>query len=184
MNAEKQPQHTPETRLQAPRSADWGPTTETPAGRPQLGPRVGVHQEQRLAAPHTSPRPQTSQQCTSLRPKAAKHPATHDSVPNGGTSAPGDSGPSPQAARTTQAQSSRSADQWPGCLPGTTPKSTSSEQLLPSPCSRSPAGPTGSLGLRQNTQQRGAAGLGETAFPGKTRPSRRAELPHSSTQSP
>ena len=58
--------------------------------------------------------------------------------------------------------------QWPGCLWVTTPKGTSSEQLLPSPCEQSPAGRTGSLGGRQNAQQRRAAGLGETAFPRKT----------------
>ena len=56
-------------------------------------------------------------------------------------------------------------------LRATTPKSTNSEQLPLSPCAKSPAGPTGSLGQRQNTQQRGAAGLGETAFPRKTWPS-------------
>ena len=95
------------------------------------------------------------------------------------TRRPGNSDPEQQTIRphTTQAQSRRSADQRPGCLQGTTPKSTSSEQLQPSPCPQSPAGPTGSLGQRQNTQQRGAAGLGETAFPGKTRPSRGLNYP-------
>ena len=45
-------------------------------------------------------------------------------------------------------------------------------QRLPNTYAQSPAGPTASLGQRQNTQQRGAAGLGETAFPGKTQPNR------------
>ena len=84
----------------------------------------------------------------------------------------------------TQAHSSRSADPLPGCLPGTTPKSTYSEQLLPSPCAQSPAGPTGCLGLRQNNQQRGAAGLGETAFPGKTPPSRGLNYPIAAWRAP
>ena len=66
----------------------------------------------------------------------------------------------------------KAVDKLPAWLQATTPKSTSSEQLLPSPFTGSPAGPTGSLGGRQNAQKRGAAGLGETAFPGKTRPSR------------
>ena len=127
-----------------PRLADWGPIPENLAGRPHLKPQVGVHQEQRLATPSTRPRRQTSQLCDS----AQSSETSQDSV--------------------TQAQSRRSADQRPGCLRGNTRKSTGSEQLLPSPCAQIPAGTTGSLGLRQNTQQRGAAGLGETAFPGKT----------------
>ena len=44
-------------------------------------------------------------------------------------------------------------------------------------CTQNPAGPTGSPGGRQNTQQRGAAGLGENAFPRKTPPSRGLNYP-------
>ena len=59
-------------------------------------------------------------------------------------------------------------NQRPGFPQATTPKSTRSKQLTPSPCAQSLAGPTGTLGGRQNAQQRGAAGRGETAVPGKT----------------
>ena len=44
--------------------------------------------------------------------------------------------------------------------------------------------PTGSLGLRQNTQQRGAAGLGKNAFPGKTQPSRGLNYPIAAPRDP
>ena len=57
-------------------------------------------------------------------------------------------------------------------------------QRLPNTCAQSPAGPTGSLGQRQNTQQRGASGLGETAFPGKTRPSRGLNYPIAAPRAP
>ena len=109
---------------------------------------MGTHREQRLAATQTGPRQQTDQ----VRERER------------------DPGPKQQKGwpHETQAQNLRSADQTPGCLLGTTPKSTGSEKLLHSPCAQSPAGPTGYLGLRQNTQQREAAGLGETAFPRNT----------------
>ena len=80
-------------------------------------------------------------------------------------------GPQLRSTPTPQAHSCRSPpqpDKLPGCQQGTTPKSTFSEQLLPSPSAQSPAGPTGSLGGRQNARQRGPAGLRETAVPGKT----------------
>ena len=134
---DKQPLHSPEARLPAPRLADWGPTPETPAGRPHLKPRVGAHAPGAEASCPTHRPKVEDPRATRLRPRAA------DRLING-----------------------------PAACGRTTPKSTGSEQLLPSPCAQSPAGPTGSLGGRQNTQQRGAAGLGETAFPGKTRPSR------------
>ena len=57
-------------------------------------------------------------------------------------------------------------------------------QRLPNTCTQSPAGPTGSRGQRQNTQQRGAAGLGETAFPGKTQPSRGLNYPIAAPRAP
>ena len=75
-------------------------------------------------------------------------------------------------------------DQQPGCLQATTPKSTSSEKLLPRPSAQNPAGPTGSLGGRQNAQQRGAAGLGETAFPCRTRPHRGLNYPIAAPRAP
>ena len=89
---DKQPWHSPEAWLPAPRLADWGPTPETPVGQPHLKPRVGAHQEQRLAAQRTGPRWQTSQPATQaqscrqanptqLRPRAADQPAKHDSGP-------------------------------------------------------------------------------------------------------
>ena len=130
----------------------WARTPETPARGPHLKPWVGAQPDQWLA-------PQVQ------RPKAA------DRQRNPGPKQQKD------RPRVTQAQSRRSAYQRPDCLPGTTPKTTGSEQLLPSPCPQSPAEPTGSLGLQQNTQQRGAAGLGETAFPEKTRPSRGLNYP-------
>ena len=86
--------------------------------------------------------------------------------------------------RIPKQRSATQRDQWPGCLQVTTPKSTCSKKLLPSPCTKSPAGPTGSLGGRQNAQQRGAAGLGETAFPGKTRPSRGLNYPKAALRAP
>ena len=78
--------------MRAPRLADWGPTPETPAGCPHLKPGVGVHWEQRLAAPRTCPRWQTG--------------SPQDSVPKQRTCWP----------HTTQAQSTRSADQQHGCF--------------------------------------------------------------------
>ena len=49
-----------------------------------------------------------------------------------------------------------------------TPEAPGTEHLPPSPCVQSSAGLTRSLGGRQNAQQRGATGLGETAVPRKT----------------
>ena len=80
---DKQPQRSPEAQLHAPRLADWGPTTETPAGpphltpggRPHLKPRVGVHPEQRLAAPHTGPRQQTARCVLYLGPEQTSRQA-------------------------------------------------------------------------------------------------------------
>ena len=79
--------------------------------------------------------------------------------------------------RSPKRRSATQPDQRPGCLQAITAKSTCSEKLLRSPYAQNSAGPTGSLGGRQNTQQRGGAGLGETAFPGKTRPSRGLNYP-------
>ena len=51
--------------MQAPRSADWGPTTETTAGRPHLKPRVGGCE------------PGAEASCPPHRPKAADLPGAH-----------------------------------------------------------------------------------------------------------
>ena len=149
---DKQRQRSPEARLCIPRLSDWGPTPETLGGRAP---------EQRLAAPRTGPRWQTDQAWARLRPKAAERMAKRDWDPKLQTGLPHetqsqsgwscrlptrDLGPKQQKdwRCATQAQNHRSADQvW--CLPGTTPKSTGSEQLLHSPCQQSPAGPTGFL---------------------------------------
>ena len=95
-----------------------------------------------------------------------------------------DLGPNQQKdrQRTTQAQSLRSADQTPGCLPGTTPKSTSSEQLLHSPCelcraywlSRTKA---------EHPAEGSCRGRGD-CIPLKDSTQQGAELPHSNTESP
>ena len=45
------------------------------------------------------------------------------------------------------------------------PEAPGTEHLPPSPCTQNPAGPTRSLGGRQNAQQRGAAGLGRLHCP-------------------
>ena len=42
--------------MNAHRLEDWGPTPETPAGRPHLKAQVGARQEQRLAALPTGPK--------------------------------------------------------------------------------------------------------------------------------
>ena len=86
--------------------------------------------------------------------------------------------------RSPKRRSATQPNQRPGCLQVSTPKSTDSEQLLPSPCTHSSAGPTGSLGGRQNTQQREPAGLGENAFPRKTRPSRGLKYPRAAPRGP
>ena len=85
-----------------------------------------------------------------------------------------------------QAQSLGSVCNWSMAwlLVGDHTWSTSSEQLPPSPCPQSSAGPTGSLGGRQNAQHRGAAGLGETAFPGKTPTSRGLNYPKAAPEGP
>ena len=69
--------------------------------------------------------------CMRLSPKAEDQLALCDSGPEQLTSQPGDTGPE-QGTRwpcATQAQSSRSADQPPGCLRGITPKTTGFEVL-------------------------------------------------------
>ena len=137
-------------------------------GLPQLKPRVGAHpdkwpsclgaQTQKRPCGHAprsalwTQKPETRTGCTHLKPQVGAHPDQRLAAPH-------------------TAQSWGSAMQphkWPGCLLRTTPKSTGSEQLPPSHCSQSPAGPTRSLRGRQNAQQRGAAGLGEIPVPGKT----------------
>ena len=71
------------------------------------------------------------------------------------------------------------------CLPlATMPEARETEHLPTSPCTQSPAGPTRSLGGRQNAQQRGAAGLRETAVPGKTRLSRGLNHPERAPRAP
>ena len=59
-------------------------------------------------------------------------------------------------------------DQRPGWLQVITPEAPGTEHLPPSPCAQSPSEPTRSLAERQNAQQRGAAGLGETVVTPKT----------------
>ena len=76
---DKQPRRSPEASLDALRLVDWGPTPETPAGRPHLKPQVGAHWEQRLAALSTGPRQQTGLQQAQLSPKATEHLALHNS---------------------------------------------------------------------------------------------------------
>ena len=127
------------------RLANWGPTHETPEGRPHLKPQVGEHLEQRLAAPPTGPKPRTPvprdsvpgwpQPPETLKPRAAGWPAVHV----------------PSTKQLDWLINSLTACQGPHL------------QRLPNTCAQSPAGPTSSLGQRQNTQQRGAAGLEETA---------------------
>ena len=87
-------------------------------------------------------------------------------------------------AQTQSQGSATQPHQQPGCLLATTPKSTGSEQLPPAPCAQRPAGPTGSLEGRQNTQQRRAAGLWETAVPGKTWPSKGMNYPGRALRDP
>ena len=135
----------PEAWLPAPRLADWGPTPETLGGCamgaeascPPTGPKP------RSQVPHATQyqsRPDSPEQ---LSPNTLDQPARLHS------------GPELRASQqpATQTQSRRwliyslAACEGPYL------------QLLPSPCSRSPAGPIGSLGRKQNTQQRGAAGL-------------------------
>ena len=158
--------------MSAPRLVDWGPTPENPAGRPHLKPRVGVHQEQRLVATPTGSKLQTPRRHYS-GPKPLEPPA-RKTQSQSKPSATQDSGLELQTSQPHQPrpQAEKLLINGLATCDGTTPKSTGFEQLLPSPCPQSPAGPTGSLGRRQNTQQRGAAGLWETAFPRKTRPSR------------
>ena len=126
-------------------------------GRAHLKPGVGAQQDQWLAAPPSRP-PSTH------RPKAVD--LQHNP------------GPKPRSALQ------RDHDQRPGCLQMTTPKSTSSEKLLHCPCAKSPAELTSSLGGRQNAQQRGGAGLGETAFPGRIRPGRGLNHPIAASRAP
>ena len=132
-----------------------------------MKPGVGAHLEQRLAAPPTGPKPLT-EGCTT-QTQCGWISRQH----------------------TTQSQSCRpascvrprpkAADQVINGLPACEKPHL---QLLSSPCAQSPAGPTVSLGGRQNTQQRGATGLGETACPGKTRPSRGLNHPIAALRAP
>ena len=93
---------------------------------------------------------------------------------------------SSQAAWTHRPKLGFSAQpgQWPGCPQVTTPETSRTEHFSPSPCAQSPSGPTRSLGGRQNAQQRGAAGLGETAVPRKTRLSRGLNYPDGALRDP
>ena len=177
--------------MPATRLADWGPTPETLARRPNLKLRVGAHQEHRLAAPPTGTK-QLTRGTHDSGPKRLDQPATRNSDPKW------PAGPArlrPKAAGSahpaTQAQS------W-GPASHTRPRPKAADrlintlaackgpnlQLLHNPCEQSPAGPTGSLGLRQNTHQSGAAGLGETAWPRKTRPSRGLNYPIAASRAP
>ena len=124
------------------------------------------------------PTPKTPAGRPHLKPQVVAQPdrwlAAHTHRPKAGDP----SQPRPKGRSATQLH------QRPGCLQATTDKRTGSEKLLPSPCTQSPAGPTGSLGGRQNSQQRGAAGLRETAFPRKTRPSRGLNYPIAAPRAP
>ena len=164
--------------MRARRLANWGPTHETPAGRPHLKPQVGGHLEQRLAAPPPGPKRRTRGQ--------------HDSVPKR-PHRPRDSSPKrlDQLAALSRAQSRligrlrNSSPKWlDWMINGLAACQGPHLQRLPNTCAQSPAGPTGSLGQRQNTQQRGAAGLGETAFPRKTQLSRGLNYPIAALRAP
>ena len=122
-----------------PQSVAWGP---------HLKSRVSALLNQQPGRPH-------------LKPEWAPIPETS------GGCAPGSLAGCPSAQAKSQG-STVQPYQWPGCQQATTCEAPGSEHLPPSPCTQNPAGPTRSLGGRQNAQQRGAAGLGETAVPGKT----------------
>ena len=152
---EAAPALSPEAPMRAPRLAEWGPT------------------------PETSPGAEAS--CPTQRPKAADPRASRLR-----TKAAGSAGPCETEAQSCGLASRarprpKAADQL---INGLAAYEGPHLQLLPNSCALSPAGPTGSLGQRQNTQQRGAAELGETAFPGKTRPSRGLNYPTAAPRAP
>ena len=121
-----------------------------------MKPQVGEHLEQRLPAPPTGPKQWTR--------------VPHDSVPGR---------PRPPEHLKPKAAG------WASCVPPNQKRMDQQSlwlinglaayqgphlQHLPNTWAQSPAGPTSSLGQRQNTQQRGAAGLEETAFPERLDP--------------
>ena len=143
--------------------------------------------EQRLAAPPTGPKPGTRVPCDSvpgrprppkrLKPRAAGSASQAQSGWNSrlrASQAPSQLAarvpctkplarvPKPKAAGSTSCvlpkqKAAVLADQ--GLIACQEPHL----QRLPNTCAQRPARPTSSLGQRQNTQQRGAAGIGETA---------------------
>ena len=176
--------------MRARRLANWGPTHETPEGRPHLKPQVGEHLEQRLAAPPTGQKPQTEchvvqSQGGPARPRDSSpgrldrppKPPKHKAAGSAGCALlrhkagllPASQAQSPwiHQMHAFQAQSQLRASQakscWTGLINGLIACQGPHLQCLPNTCTQSPAGPTSSLGQRQNTQQRGATGLGETA---------------------
>ena len=157
----------------------WGPHLKPRVGgRPDKRPAAWAHRQK---APGWARTPKTPAGCPHLKPQSSGGCATGSvaGCPLAQTqSRRSAANPGPKPRSATQ------PNQWPGCLQATTPKSTGTEKLLPSPCTQNSTGPTGSLGQRQNTKQRGAAGLGETAFPGKTRPSRGLNYPRAAPRAP
>ena len=155
--------------------AAWAPDPKCPSGcvsqsvawGPHLKPRVGVRPDKRPGWAHRQKPPGWARnQISGCLPLCTDPKLGNSSQPKSQA----------EIGHTNQSRS--------GCLQATTPKSTGSEKLLPSPCTQNPVGPTGSLGGRQNAQQRGAAGLGETAFPGKTGPSRGMNYPIAAPKAP
>ena len=144
-------------------------------GGPHLKPQVGEHLEQRLAAPPTGPK-QRTKLCVTLSQSGPAHP--RDSSPKqldrrAASKAAGLAGcPRPKHKVLDCLINGQAASQGPH------------QQRLPNTCTQSPAGPTSAIGQRQNTQQRGAAGLGETAFPRKTQPSRGLNYPIAAPRAP
>ena len=131
-----------------------------------MKPQVGEHLEQRLAAPPTGPT-QGPECCVTQSQSGPAH--QRDSSPKQlDRPAAGD----PSTKRLDWLINSLAACQGPHL------------QRLPNTYAQSPTGPTGSLGLRQNARQRGAAGLGETAVPGKTSPSRGLNYPEGEPRAP
>ena len=175
---DKQPLCSSEAQLRAPRLAEWGPTPETTGGCtpgaeascPNHRPKAGDPRAAGLRL-KAAPQARVTQaqsgwiglQCKTQSqsgplgpcdsaPKQLDLPATRDSGPKWLECRPvrlrprGGDQPAPEQPRPQVADrliNSLAACEGPHL------------QLLPNPCALSPAGPTGSLGQRQNTQQRG-----------------------------
>ena len=131
------------------------PQQPWPLAPPTIQPLDCEHQ---ISSPSTHLKPRSM--CTQISGQTAQaqRPKTWDRcVPQSAAWAPTPEAPGGCAARSMA---------W--LLTATTHEALGTEHLPPSPCAQSPEGPTLPLGGRQNAQQRGAAGLGETAVPRKT----------------